>query len=78
MKERFITLEAFFMEDDMLFFHDLKINPFSIESYYETSIGWTNEDGEHLDGPAVKLFTKSGFDYDVRISLEDFEVAISQ
>lgn len=77
MKDRFIVLPAFFLEDGLIYFHDLRINPFNIEAYYETSISFTDDNGKSVDDDAVKIFTKSGFEYEINLPIEIFEEFLS-
>jgi hypothetical protein len=70
---RFIKIPSFFYEDNLLYFNDLWINPFQIESYIETDISYTDETGMHIDRTGVKLFTKGGLEWGVMMTIEEFE-----
>jgi hypothetical protein len=68
---RFIKLPGFFFEDELLFFHDLWINPFQVESFISLDISYTNDDGMNVEVNGSKIVTKSGVEYDVSLSPED-------
>jgi hypothetical protein len=70
---RFIKIPSFFYEDNLLYFNDLWINPFQIESYIETDISYTDETGMPIEITGVKLFTKGGLEWGVMMTIEEFE-----
>jgi hypothetical protein len=70
---RFIKIPSFFYEDNLLYFNDLWINPFQIESYIETDISYTDDNGIHIERNGVKVFTKGGMEWGVLLTIEEFE-----
>ena len=68
---RFIKLPGFFFEDELLFFHDLWINPFQVESFISLDISYTNDDGMNVEVNGSKIITRSGVEYDVNLPPED-------
>lgn len=70
---RFIKLPGFFFEDELLFFHDVWINPFQVESFICLDMSYTNEEGMNVEVNGSKLFTKSGVEYDINLPPEDLE-----
>lgn len=73
---RFIKLPSFFYENNLLYFNDLWINPFQIESYIETDISYTDENGDHVDRNGVKIFTKGAMEWGVLLTIEEFQKII--
>lgn len=74
---RFVKLPSFFYEDNLLYFNDLWINPFQIESYTETDIAYTDENGISIERNGVKLITKSGQEWGVLLTVEEFASVVS-
>lgn len=71
MTERFITLPAFFYDDGLIWFHDLHINPFQIESITEANISYTGPDGNQIESVGSSILTKSGHEHDINMSPEE-------
>jgi len=71
MNERFIKLPAFFYEDGLIWFHDLYINPFQIESFTENDITYTDPDGLQIVKNGSTIITKSGAEHDINLSPEE-------
>lgn len=74
---RFVKLPSFFYENNLLYFNDLWINPFQIESYIETDMSYTDENGIDIERTAVKVYTKSGIEWGVLLTPEEFESVLS-
>jgi hypothetical protein len=70
---RFIKIPSFFYEDNLLYFNDLWINPFQVESYIETDISYTDDSGIPVERNGVKVFTKGGMEWGVLLTIEEFE-----
>lgn len=47
-------------EEREVFFFDLHINPFQVESFYDTEVEFTNEDGMRVTKVCCYMTTKSG------------------
>lgn len=77
MKERYILLPEYFYEDELIWFNDLYIIPFQIESFIETDVSYNTPDGESVDTTGVKIWTKSGREHDILLTLEEFLEAIA-
>lgn len=73
---RFIKLTSFFYEDDLLYFNDLWINPFQIESYTETEVSYTDENGIGIERNGVNIVTKSGQEWGVLLSADEFAALV--
>ena len=73
MKDRFIKLPCYTTTDGMVFFSDIFINPFQIESYYEVEISYKDESGIPVSKQGVKIATKSGLDHDIDLPIKEFE-----
>ncbi len=69
MNSRFIELPAIEVDEIGIKFYKLKINPFNIESFYETEIIF--DDAKDIQ--ACKLITKSGCEYDIDLSIDKLE-----
>ena len=76
MNERFINLPAFFYEEGLIWFHDLYINPFQIESITETLVEYATPDGENVEHAGCTIVTKSGQEHDINMSPEDLLLLI--
>jgi hypothetical protein len=76
MNDRFINLPAFFYDDGLIWFHDLYINPFQIESVTEIDITYTNPEGENVESKGSSIMTKSGNEHDINMSPEDLLLII--
>jgi hypothetical protein len=74
---RFIKLPSFFYEDNLLYFNDLWINPFQIESYTETEVSYTDENGIAIERTGVNIITRSGQEWGILLDVEQFETRIS-
>ena len=77
MNERFIKLPVYFYEDSLIWFSDLWINPFQIESFVETDIRYTSPEGDEVETNGTKIFTKSGMEHEVNLTIEEFSKYIS-
>lgn len=60
-------------ESKEVYFFDLFINPFQVESFYETEVEFTNETGMRVSQPCCYLTTKSGENHNVLGSAEEIE-----
>lgn len=67
MMDRFIKLPAFFYDDGLIWFHDLYINPFQIESITEIDISYTSPEGESVETMGSNIVTKSGAEHDINM-----------
>lgn len=76
MRERYIKLPAAIIEYEELHFTSLYINPFSIDCYFESSIECPDEEGNMHEISAIRMVSRSGYEYDILMSLEDFEATI--
>ena len=76
MMERFIKLPGFFYDDGLIWFHDLYINPFQIESVTEIDITYTSPEGEHIEATGSNIVTKSGCEHDINLSPDDLMLLI--
>lgn len=73
MKERFILLPSFFQEDGMVWFHDLWINPFQIESISEIDISYTDPESQmSVTRNGMRIVTRSGQQHDIDMTIDDF------
>ena len=77
MKGRYILLSEYFYEDNLIWFNDLWINPFQIESFTETDIEYNTPEGEHVNTTGVKINTRSGREHDLNMTLDEFTKAIA-
>ena len=73
MSERFTTLPMCFYVEGELFESKLRLNLFQIEGYVDTTFAFTDDDGIPAETEGVKIFTKSGYEYDILLSIKDFE-----
>lgn len=76
MTERFINLPAFIYEDGLIWFHDLYINPFQIESVTEVDISYTSPEGETIETKGSNIVTKSGAEHDINMPPNDLLMII--
>lgn len=74
MRQRYLILPMGFVEDGVLYKADLRIVPLSIESYVTTRLSFTDDDGMIQEEEGVRIHTKSGMDFDILLTLEDFEM----
>lgn len=70
---RFIKLEAFFIEEGRLYFFNLWVNPFQVESFMELTVNYTGEEGEDVEIVGTKIITKSGEEYDINMGPDSLE-----
>lgn len=73
MNERFTELPMCFYVEDELLESKLRINLFQIEGYVETSYPFRDDDDLPVEYDGVKIFTKSGFEYDILMPVKEFE-----
>lgn len=69
--ERFIKLPAFIYEEGLIWFHDLYINPFQIESIIELDIEYISPEGESVQRTGSSIITKSGVEHDIDMSPDE-------
>ena len=77
MNERFVKIPSYFYEDGLIWFSDLWINPFQIESLVETDIKYTSPEGDEVETNGTKIFTKSGMEHDINMTTEELIKHIS-
>jgi hypothetical protein len=77
MNERFVKIPCYFYDDGLIWFNDLWINPFQIESFLETDITYTDPSGEQVETNGTKIYTKSGMEHDVNLPIHEFIKHIS-
>jgi hypothetical protein len=70
---RFAKLEEFFVEEGRLYFNELWINPFQIESFLPLEVSYINDTNEEVDMLATKIITKSGMEHNIKILPEELE-----
>lgn len=75
MTHRFISLPMCFTEEDEVFTVELKVLPLSIEAYLPVDISYATEEGDMVERPGTRIITKSGVEYDILLSIEEFEEA---
>lgn len=73
MKERYLTLPAAIVEDEDVKFCDVRINPFSIDFYFEAEIEYENEEGSMAYFSTTRITTRTGNEIDIMMSIEEFE-----
>lgn len=56
-----------------LYESDLKLNLFQIEGYVASTVIYKDDDNIEVEAPATKVYTKSGYEYDILLSIEEFE-----
>lgn len=76
MRDRYIKFPAAVVEVEEVHFTSIYINPFSIDAYFESSIECPDDEGGIHEISAVRVVTRTGYEYDILVSLEDFEMAI--
>lgn len=69
---RFIKLPTYFYLEDELYFGDLYINPFQIESFQEAKIEYIDENGIEISRDGVNVTTKSGIEHGLLVPLQEF------
>lgn len=69
---RFIKLPTFFYLEDELYFGDLYINPFQIESFQESKIEYIDENGIEISRDGVNITTKSGIEHGILMHVQEF------
>jgi hypothetical protein len=72
MNSRFITLQAYNIETAGAIVYDIKINPFSIECFYNT-----NDILEGFDATCI-IITKTGLEFSIACSAEELEKILNQ
>lgn len=75
---RFIKLPSLFFDDDLMYFSDIWINPFQVESFVSLDISYTNEHGEEVDVYGTKIITKSGQEHDINLPVKEIERLLCQ
>jgi hypothetical protein len=74
---RFVKLPMFYFEEDLMYFSEMWINPFQIESFVSLDLSYTNEFGVEVDVNGSRITTKSGLDYDINLTVRDLEKLLS-
>lgn len=74
MSSRFITLTGILFDDKGISNYQLKINPFTVESFYETEI--KHESAKDIS--TCKLITRSGWEYDIDLSIDQLEELLNK
>lgn len=69
---RYIKIDSYFVEEGRVYFCDLYINPFQIESFHETEISYTTDVGEAGMRGTTHIRTKSGEEHDIDMPIEQF------
>lgn len=70
---RFVKLPSFFFENELLYFNEVWINPFQVEAYVSLDMTYTDENGIEVELGGTKIFTKSGFEYDINMPVSEVE-----
>lgn len=73
MNGRFLTLPMIFTEEEDLMMANIRILPLSIECYLESVLQSENEDGEIEEKPSVRVYTKSGLEFEILMHIDEFE-----
>lgn len=73
MNERFTALPMCYYVEGDLYQSELRINLFQVEGYVDTTFSYTDEEGIPTEVEGVKIFTKSGAEYDILMSIREFE-----
>lgn len=76
MIDRFVTLPMCFVEEDELYVSELRLLPFSIEGYVETTVSYVDDDSLPHETRCVKIFLKSGNEFDIMMGVGEFEKII--
>jgi hypothetical protein len=70
---RFIKVPHCWMEDDNSVYQtDLRVNPLSIDAYYAGALDFF-ENGVPMSRETTHVILKSGADYNLLMSIEEFE-----
>lgn len=75
---RFIKLPSLFFDEDLMYFSDIWINPFQVESFVSLDLSYTNELGEEVEVNGTKITTKSGDEHDINLPVKDVERLLCQ
>lgn len=75
MKHRFLKLPMCIVEEGAIYTSDLMLQPFTIEAYLTSSIAYTDEQGMSYEEECVRVYTKSGMEFDLLMTMEEFEEA---
>lgn len=73
MNERFTTVPMCFYVEDELVESKLRINLFQVEAYVDTTFSFSDDEGVPTEAEGVKIFTKSGYEYDILLPIKEFE-----
>jgi hypothetical protein len=73
MKERYTVLPMCFYVEGELFESKLRLNLFQVEGYVETTFSYSDDDGIPVESEGTKIFTKSGYEYDILMPVKEFE-----
>lgn len=76
MSERFTNLPMCFYVDDELMQADLRLNLFQVEGYIPSSVVFNDEDNIPVEAETTKVYTKSGYEYDILMPIAEFEKLI--
>lgn len=74
MSERFNIVPLVYAEDGDLFTSELRLLIFQVEGYVPTTIPFNDDDGIPSEAEATKVFMKSGCEYDILMSVQDFDL----
>ena len=73
MTDRFTIIPMCCADDDGVHTHDLRINLFQIEGYVGSVLETEDEDGIPSHYDITRIFTKSGYEYDIFMPIEEFD-----
>lgn len=73
MSERFTILPMCFYVEGELFQTDIRINLFQIEAYLPSTVVFKDDENIPVESECVKVYTKSGYEYDILLPIHEFE-----
>lgn len=73
MTERFTILPMCCADELGMHTHDLRMNLFQIEGYVSSVFETEDEDGIPSEYEVTRIFTKSGYEYDILMPIADFD-----
>ena len=73
MNDRFTVLPMCIISEEGITTVDLRLNLFQVEGYVNSVAEYVSESGLINQYDCTKVYTKSGFEYDIMMPIADFD-----
>lgn len=73
INERFTVVPMCYVDETGVYTHELRLNLFQIEGYVSSVLETEDEDGIPTEHDITRIFTKSGYEYDILMPINEFD-----